>query len=355
MNYDETDYESIPDEKSVKSKYEKDDVLFTDTEEELELEEDANDVEKIKISGKSKKIHKTMSIQYHSSEESDYESISDEDDLPDLMNEEKKSLDFVVFEDDLLKMKEILEKIIQKKKKNGIDTNGEIGNDLSDFALDEDDFPELEQALKNKPFLKIEGTSKKIQELPIQYYSNEESDVESDEENEENKTNLDINITTKGITFDQYKTLNYNTQLEISFCPFCCKYYKTDFIIIDTGGLQTACKHCLFALNYEEKNRLEFDTKCAKNGFGIAEYILECQEEHDSELCMCESCFLCDYKNKKQINNILNYEMLGYENKNINDTNIVDKYIELDDWIDVKLYDDIFNTNKFRIPIELTI
>ena len=146
--------------------------------------------------------------------------------------------------------------------------------------------------------------SKKIALYNVSTDEDEDDVIEGDK---------NIDVTTIGINNIEYKTMNKVLQKKLTMCTFCVRYYKSDFIVNDTD-LGVVCKHCLFCLNYNETERLEFDLACSEKGFGIAQYILECSDQHDSKRCMNDmTCFLCDYKKKIPIVNILNYDMLQYD------------------------------------------
>jgi hypothetical protein len=163
-----------------------------------------------------------------------------------------------------------------------------------------------------------------------------------------------IHTTTIGIKHIEYKKMSKLLQNLYKMCTFCIHYYKSDFIIND-ADLGVVCKHCLFCLNYNETERLEFDLACSEKGFGIAEYVLECSDEHDSKTCMNDmTCFLCDYKKKIPIVNILNYDVLQYGNFDTDKKN--DENVEHNPST-IKLYEElIFNKKeKIKIPKQLTI
>ena len=71
------------------------------------------------------------------------------------------------------------------------------------------------------------------------------------------------------------------------------------------------CKHCYYVMNYNEEYRLEFDVDETDNGYGIAKYIIECHKDHDCKNCLRkQECYLCNFKQRKQINNMLNPDLL---------------------------------------------
>ena len=129
-------------------------------------------------------------------------------------------------------------------------------------------------------------------------------------ENEVNKSPSVIEITTEGISHSDINKISKSSSLVR--CLYCGRYYKNTMIIYDQDGGEQ-CRHCFFWMNYDEKTRLEFDKACAKLELGIADYILECNEKHDVAKCLRSGvgCFLCDFKLKVPIVNILNSEMLG--------------------------------------------
>lgn len=122
-------------------------------------------------------------------------------------------------------------------------------------------------------------------------------------------------ISSNGIDENKLKNMKLVKVKEILQCHFCAKYFNNDMIVksILLGELEEQlCKHCYFLFNYDENNRLKFDTESSKVGHSITSYILSCYKEHDSDKCSVKDagCFLCDYNLKKPIKNILNPELL---------------------------------------------
>lgn len=164
-------------------------------------------------------------------------------------------------------------------------------------------------------------------------------------------------ITSEGISQDKIKQLKLENTKNIIQCNWCQIYYNNDMILQTDGNV---CKHCFFSVNYAQENRLKFDLECAKKGYGIAPYILDCHESHDTTQCIRQPfCYLCDYKLKIPIKDILNYEMLDNDRpeKETNNKNNK-KYVDSDEYLET--YQDIMfskNTNntKFKIPKFLDI
>jgi len=140
--------------------------------------------------------------------------------------------------------------------------------------------------------------------------------------------NQNINITTEGLDESYLKNMDLKYVQDIVQCHCCSKYYNKSLIINDFEGIgEQICKHCICWLNYTPETRLEFDSKCVIYGFCIAEYILSCNESHDTTTCtrMTDQggCLLCDYKLDLNIPNILNRELLPKFNPSLtnNSTN----------------------------------
>ena len=161
-------------------------------------------------------------------------------------------------------------------------------------------------------------------------------------------TNEKVNITTEGIDQGSIPNIKLDKLKNVKQCHYCAKWFNLELIVNNEEGQM--CKHCLFWINYDESNRLNFDKKCAQQGFGIAEYILECFEMHDSTKCTkCTingGCFLCDFKSGIPILNILNSEMLPLPTK---DTSLC----ECEESSATFCYDTV--KPDFKIPLKLVL
>lgn len=189
-------------------------------------------------------------------------------------------------------------------------------------------------------------------------------EIEKKENNKENKTLKDLKVTTEGISQDQCKNINLQKVVGLSQCHWCAFYHTPEMIINDKDG--NVCKHCYFCVNYSENDRLKFDTECCtKKGYGIATYILESYESHNSAKCTRKPmCFLCDYKQNKPITKILNPDMLGVcaetkefiEDDDDNDhTYTVDSVDFIEEHQDIMFYNGTDKNTKFKIPKVLRI
>ena len=174
-----------------------------------------------------------------------------------------------------------------------------------------------------------------------------------------------INVTTEGITQDKIQNVNLASVAGLGQCHLCGTYYNGDMIIVDKD-LGNACKHCYFGINHDEATRLKFDTDTTtKHGHGIAFYILECSKEHNSAKCKRKSdCYLCDYRQKKPLLNILNADMLGISGDA--DEHIDEKQndcknynVDTSDYIEqhenVMFCGGMDSTVKFKVPKKLVI
>lgn len=186
------------------------------------------------------------------------------------------------------------------------------------------------------------------------YIDNQHQDIQDELNDMENKIDKENEISTEGITQEELGNVNKTKGLKRCLC--CGKYYKATMVIYDQTGIEQ-CLHCLFWMNYDEKTRLEFDKTCSHQGIGIANYILECHEDHDAMTCVRGSvgCFLCDYKLKNPIINIMNHDMLGIEtqSKTENDTKKCNEENKENDVIFVSYSGDA--CLPIKIPKKLTI
>lgn len=157
-----------------------------------------------------------------------------------------------------------------------------------------------------------------------------------------------IPITTEGLSYDQFNISNNQNLMQ---CGYCAKYYHHDMITPNTEGI---CKHCHFWINYNEANRLEFDKNCLKFGYCIADYIIQCKDDHIIETCeknKIGSCFLCDFKSGVKIYNIVNSDILQYDNVPIKKQNDEKKVEE--EPVDINFKEEAICT--WRIPKKIIV
>lgn len=166
-----------------------------------------------------------------------------------------------------------------------------------------------------------------------------------------------LKVTTEGITQDQNKNINLQKVNGITQCYWCVTYYTNDMII--TEQEDCVCKHCYFCVNYfnNDDERFKFDKECCtKRGQGIAMYILECYENHKCENCIrFPSCFLCDYKQKKEIKGIVNPDMLNIYTNGQNKNDLVDSYEFLETNKRVLFGGGFDSKVKFKIPKKIIL
>lgn len=181
-----------------------------------------------------------------------------------------------------------------------------------------------------------------------------------------NKTgddNQELKITTDGIFQYEIPNVNFSKVTNVKQCHWCLVYNLYDVIINSNG--ENVCKHCYFCVNYggSEKERFDFDTKCCEDkGEGIATFILQCYEQHDTKKCVRKpGCFLCDYKEGNVIKGIVNPDMLGIcdtKNKtkksNENEYNVDSAdYIEMHE--NVMFCGGMDSKVKFKIPKKIVL
>jgi len=112
----------------------------------------------------------------------------------------------------------------------------------------------------------------------------------------------------------------------IKQCAMCTKFYLNDMITkYDDFGI--CCWHCIFGINYDMEARGNVDGKYGKT---ISEYIHDCEKSHIQNNCIRkEGCFLCDYKNGKEIKYIKNSHLVNSnQKKEISDEEIFTKESE---------------------------
>lgn len=240
---------------------------------------------------------------------------------------------------------------------------------IKNYSSDENEESEEEYAKEpkpkngKKPEVKYEEDEEDFIKNAIKQIEEQEKKNPSTKPTELNQIQLkDLKITTEGTTQDQNKNINLQKVLGLYQCYWCLTYYKGEMIISEQGD--SVCKHCYFCVNYtnSEEERLKFDTKCCtEKGQGIATYILECYENHRCDKCVRKpSCFLCDYKQGKQIKGIQNSDMLGtYDVKKVKTTSTTEseevdsaEYLETHSNV---IFNGFDNKTKFKVPKKLVL
>jgi hypothetical protein len=128
---------------------------------------------------------------------------------------------------------------------------------------------------------------------------------------------INFSITTDGIynTSEAYANLSNNQRAKLVICDFCTKCYEPDVVFKDDPE-NILCWHCFFWMNYDINKRADCD---GTQGVTIVDYILKCGDKHKFQECTRNSdhggCFLCEYKNGLEIENIKQKEKL-YGDKN---------------------------------------
>lgn len=141
--------------------------------------------------------------------------------------------------------------------------------------------------------------------------SNQFNQFKQSKQNKE-ENNVKIQMTTEGLSQDNFKTINLKKEYKFIQCDWCGKFYDNEMII--TNENEVTCKHCMFCVNHSQELRLNFDKECVKKGISVALYIIECEEQHKTQNCSrYPHCYLCDYKLGTPILDILNPSMLGLD------------------------------------------
>lgn len=215
-----------------------------------------------------------------------------------------------------------------------MDSEDDSNDSYDDIEVDDNDDHFENHVQNDKKYVKPNSDTHAVpveQKINAKYYLKPKKKVEEDEEDEylkdaiaqimkEEAVSADVgtaksvglNVTTEGVSQDQYKTINLAKVKDLLGCSWCGKYFNNEIIIIDKDG--SVCKHCMFSVNYDEKTRLDFDTECAKKGTGIALYIIECKDAHNTNGCTrYPYCYLCDFKLGIPLKNILNSTMIGID------------------------------------------
>lgn len=235
-------------------------------------------------------------------------------------------------------LEEFLSKVNDDKLENMYDSDHcEIKNDDNNDNINDDDDDNDDNDEKFHHDDKYDN---------IQNNINVEKEILKTTNQTNNVKDISIDISTEGIDETKIKNINLKYVKIIKQCHYCGKYFNKNLIIKNEDGQQ--CKHCLFWLNYDENTRLEFDKKCIKQGFCIAEYILDCHKEHNTDNCTRKinggGCLLCDFKMGIPILNIMNSNILQKQN----DTNEHVSFYE-----DVLLEEE--HKTKFKIPTKLIL
>lgn len=140
----------------------------------------------------------------------------------------------------------------------------------------------------------------------------EHTPLESPFEQSSKLAQVEVEVTTEGITDAQKKTLPHNSVKKLFQCGYCTKWYDESMSTpeaIDDGNL--LCQHCYFWTGYGENGRKEVDQRYSAFGITVVNYVLNCHKDHVSEKCsMAGACYLCEYKIGAVIENIANVEIL---------------------------------------------
>jgi hypothetical protein len=163
-----------------------------------------------------------------------------------------------------------------------------VSMDLLSDTDDDDDLPELE--INNTHPLSSMSIPKKTKEKFVKKLFTVGNSGNSEE----------YKLTTEGLHVEQMSDKYFSNTRQ---CMLCMKYYNHNMIMNADG--EHMCQHCFFMINYDEEKRLEVDTKYINMGYCVAMYISECSDNHNVQTCEKSACYLCDYKNKKPIKNIL--------------------------------------------------
>ena len=141
-------------------------------------------------------------------------------------------------------------------------------------------------------------------------------------------------ITINGIYHNEIKFLSHDDAVKIIQCDYCEKYYTQQMIAKDYDC--EICFHCLFWTNYSIEQRQLVDAVYGKT---IVEYVLECKDNHNIETCqrnISGGCFVCDFLNGNNIDNIICEDALKTKNK-------------FDDNEEIVINIELIHLNKFRI------
>lgn len=163
----------------------------------------------------------------------------------------------------------------------------------------------------------------------IQYNNNYSGKHGMDSDIEDNYS-LDHNIiiSTEGIDDnDLNNNFNSSQQKNLKKCMVCYKNFAHK-MVVDSEAAEPMCWHCLFWLNYDPSSRKDVDGNLGKT---IADYILECHDQHNIETCTKRTdqggCFLCEYKLGYVFTDI-NELWKIYD---LNDINIDDPHVNIND------------------------
>lgn len=200
------------------------------------------------------------------------------------------------------------------------DEDMEVNSDQDDFEkhvnMDDDDDDELVSRPKKIVKNKYEDDDAAFLSDAIAQISKLEMLTASQNSNNVTAESAGLNITTEGLSQDSYKNVNLAKIKDLLQCYWCGKYFSNEIVLAEKDG--SVCKHCVFSVNHDESTRMAFDVECAKKGTGIALYIVECKDAHNTENCSRHPhCYLCDFKLGIPIKNILNPAMLGIDENGI--------------------------------------
>lgn len=112
--------------------------------------------------------------------------------------------------------------------------------------------------------------------------------------------------------------------------------------------VEEMCEHCFWKLNYSVNERLSVDANLSDFDLGVAQYILKYYKDHKK--CKENQCFICDYKEGKEILNIMNYDKLKIKK------NIIKPTIDTTENIVLNLEEIVkFNEKQLICPDKLVI
>lgn len=232
------------------------------------------------------------------------------------------------------------------------DNNDDFNEENIDYESEESEEEYVEENKKNYPVKQEINKIKKNAFIDDdEFLKDAIAQIEKMEKASQNLMTIEksgLNMTTEGLG-KIVNNVDVSQIVNIYQCHWCSKYYNFEQIISDNTG--NVCKHCYFGVNYDLNSRLAFDTECYKKGLGIALYIIECKDSHNTETCTRKpECYLCDFILKKPIKNILNYEMLGVDKNNCsNNSN------DSDDAENIEFNCDFDSSKNIKIPSKLTI
>jgi len=178
------------------------------------------------------------------------------------------------------------------------ETSDEEGPNTDDFLPSSLSFSKSEKSVHYVPSPFFGGSSP---DSPPDYKTHQYSP--EDKKNMKVVPNNDLDVMfeavdTNGIDYENYKKFTQKFKPLFVQCEMCLKFYKksnSDFqIIAPNYDGQIACLHCIYYLNYCNKEVID-----GVYGAPIFEYVAMCRDDHDITLCLKDNCFLCDSINEE--------------------------------------------------------